>query len=370
MTRAFRHTFEPTHQNPIPGQDVHLTIQEIEHAGLLEVVQTPGARFGSWAILGGLLQSGTRFVFREPLGQAREVKVALSGLFGRFVARAYLQKYFSLSIFNHLGSNQIDLDGRHEIRIERCSRGDLPDWVACTNNLTDLTVAEAKGCHDWFGPKKALKRAWDQAGRIEIFVNKNQVTVKRIAIATRWGIHTGGPPDPWIAVRNPIDEGDLITPDNEEAMFAGLVRHHIANMISPLGHAELAEALRELSSLQSDRVYQNVAQHARRLLDEASIRNKSLVTKDPEFGDIIGGVITRAGPVIDAVVSPTDVRTLERLDLSPVFIGVERKLVYATINEDYSSMRTILANGSKSGEEKCIDHAAGRIIRLNTVINS
>ena len=32
------------------------------------------------------------------LGQAREVKVALSGLFGRFVARAYLERYFSLSL--------------------------------------------------------------------------------------------------------------------------------------------------------------------------------------------------------------------------------------------------------------------------------
>ena len=30
--------------------------------------------------------------------KAREVKVALSGLFGRFVARAYLERYFSLSL--------------------------------------------------------------------------------------------------------------------------------------------------------------------------------------------------------------------------------------------------------------------------------
>lgn len=32
--------------------------------------------------------TGTPFIFWEPLGQAREVNVALSGLFGRFVARA------------------------------------------------------------------------------------------------------------------------------------------------------------------------------------------------------------------------------------------------------------------------------------------
>jgi hypothetical protein len=55
---------------------------------------------------------GTPFVFKEPLGQAREVKVALSGLFGRFVARAYLERYFSLSIFVHLGSRSLLLDSR------------------------------------------------------------------------------------------------------------------------------------------------------------------------------------------------------------------------------------------------------------------
>ncbi|WP_245441937.1 hypothetical protein [Mesorhizobium hawassense] len=65
---------------------------DIEDAGIREVLQTPGAAYGAWSILDALLTPtgvGTPFIFREPLGQAREVKVALSGLFGRFVARAY-----------------------------------------------------------------------------------------------------------------------------------------------------------------------------------------------------------------------------------------------------------------------------------------
>jgi len=37
--------------------------------------------------------TGTPFIFRDPLGHAPEVKVALSGLLGRFVARAYLERY-------------------------------------------------------------------------------------------------------------------------------------------------------------------------------------------------------------------------------------------------------------------------------------
>ena len=38
------------------------------------------------------------------LGQARELKVALSGLFRRFVARTYLERYLDLSISAHLTS--------------------------------------------------------------------------------------------------------------------------------------------------------------------------------------------------------------------------------------------------------------------------
>ena len=66
------------------------------------MLQTPGTAYGAWSILDALLTptgTGTPFIFKEPLGQAREVKAALSGLFGRFVARAYLERYFKLSIF-------------------------------------------------------------------------------------------------------------------------------------------------------------------------------------------------------------------------------------------------------------------------------
>ncbi|MEX2374520.1 MAG: hypothetical protein WD942_02910 [Dehalococcoidia bacterium] len=77
-----------------------MDVSEIEDAGIREVLQTPGAAYGAWSILDALLAptgAGTPFIFRQPLGQAREVKVALSGLFGRFVARAY-QPRISASI--------------------------------------------------------------------------------------------------------------------------------------------------------------------------------------------------------------------------------------------------------------------------------
>jgi hypothetical protein len=190
MNRTFIYEFFPPTESPVTGPTVDLSIQEIEDAGIKEVLQTPGAALGTWALFESLLAptgDSSPFVFREPLGQSREVKVALSGLFGRFVARAYLQRYLGLSIFGHLGRSTITLDGRLGIEVVRRAAGDLPDWVACAANLRDLAVAEAKGSHDPSGPSGALQRAWEQAHRVDIKVRARKATVKRIAIATRWG---------------------------------------------------------------------------------------------------------------------------------------------------------------------------------------
>jgi len=208
------------------------------------VLQTPGAAYGTWSILDALLAStgvGTPFIIRQPLGQAREVKVALSGLFGRFVAHAYLERYFDLSVFAHLGNRVIDLDRRKQAKIKRLAQGDLPDWIACKSDLTSLTVAEAKGCHDPGGPAKALTRARTQAGRIDVTGKGWKVTVKRIAVATPWGVANSSPADAYLSVRDPLDKGEPIDPQDKDAPFVDLLRLHVASMIEPLGHAELAQ---------------------------------------------------------------------------------------------------------------------------------
>jgi hypothetical protein len=155
VTRTFICSFNPRSKDPAPGPTIELDVAAIEDAGIREVLQTPGAAYGAWSILDALLAPtgpGTPFIFKQPLGQAREVKVALSGLFGRFVAPAYLERYFSLSIFAHLGSRTVYLDRGKRARIKRLFRGDLPDWLACRSDLSSLTVAEANGCHDPGGP--------------------------------------------------------------------------------------------------------------------------------------------------------------------------------------------------------------------------
>lgn len=92
---TFQHRFTPAALAPA-GATADLTVREIEDAGVREILQTPGAAIGNWKILDALLDpAATSFRFREPLGHAREVKTAVSGLFGRFVARAYATRYLA-----------------------------------------------------------------------------------------------------------------------------------------------------------------------------------------------------------------------------------------------------------------------------------
>ena len=361
MTRTFEHEFDPPNVSPVVGPHVELSVQEIEDAALREVLQTPGAALASWTILHRLLAPSPQFIFLEPLGQAREVKVALSALFGRFVARAYLERYFGLSVFSHVVPGSVVLDGRLPVKIKRLFPGDLPDWIACSSSLSDLTVAEAKGSHDKAGPAYCLARAWEQANRIEVFVQGQRAPLKRMAIATRWGMAKGGPREPRIAVYDPVDEGDPVGTAEQTAIFVGLFRHHVANMIVRLGHVELARSLRELATSHELDHRISVVERARGLVDGA--RTEELLLGDVfEASRILGGFVTRAGPLGAETIPRADRQVLSRLDLRPLFVGIDRELVRAVINGDPSNIQEAIANPPAVPRTARSDHAGGWII--------
>jgi hypothetical protein len=289
------------------------------------------------------------------------VKVALSGLFGRFVARAYLERYLDISIFAHLTGRSLLLDGRRRIDIVRRSRADLPDWVACAADLASLTVAEAKGCHDPSGPDKALTRAWTQAQRVDVTARGRNVTIKRIAIATRWGAALIGPAQAYLSVRDPVDEGEPIDAEDKDAVFIGLLRHHIANLIAPLGHAELADALRRLARERVQRGLQRDVASARVLLNAAPVRE---VDGASAIDGLVGGIVTRAGPLTDATAGPVDQDVLARLNLRPVFVGIERDLIDAAIEGEAKTVRDRLVAATTHDEFARPDRAGGWIIPL------
>jgi hypothetical protein len=367
LGRTFFHQFEPTRDSPVQGTTVDLEVQEVENAGIKEVLQTPGAGLGTWSLFDRLLAptgEDSPFIFREPLGQAREVKVALSGLFGRFIARAYLERYMGASIFSHLGQSPLILDGRYRIEVVRRESGDLPDWIACPASFSQVIVAEAKGCHDYAGPGAALGRAWKQVHRVDILVQGRKATVKRIAVATRWGSSNGGSSDAFLSVRDPVDEGEPMTPDQSDSMYLGLLRTHVANLIAPLGHEVLASnlrALREAPSLLSRDAARTQALHD---LDATAARDVVSPHGAVSIDALVGGVVTRAGPVSTTDLSTEDQLTLSRLDLRPVFVGVERNIVRAAISDDASEARRLTMGTTRKDDVARADAAGDWIVPL------
>ncbi len=364
MQRTFQHSFVPPTADPVGTPQVSLSVTEIEDAGVREILQSPGPALACWSFIDALLEPtgpGTPFVFREPLGQAREVKVALSGLFGRFVARAYLERYMGLSIFAHLGQRNIALNARRSISIRRMARGDLPDWVACTCRLSDLTVAEAKGCHDRPGPSAALARAWTQTGRVGVVCRGRSVTIKRVAIATRWGAANGGARNPMISVHDPEEPGLPISPEDERAMFVGLLRRHIAALLRSLGHVELGNALLDLAATR--RLENQLIARANQALDAATVWGVGAEKAANWPDDLIGGVVTRQGPIAERRVSPTDERTLARLNLRPLFVGLEREVVRSAIDGDGDVLKKILSQGREQVGAR-FDGSGGWILPL------
>ena len=367
MTRTFKYSFEPAGSDPVKKPTVALTVQEIQDVGLKEVLQTPGVPFGAWSILDALLVPGASpspFTFKEPLGQAREVKTAISGLFGRFVARAYLEKHFNLSVFGNLGSEDIDLDGRLHVRIARKrghERGDLPDWVACDAVGSSLTIAEAKGSQSKSGPKAALKAGWEQAGRIDVLVGAKRMTLKRIAVATHWGNAIDGPASSEMMVKDPLDQGDDIDAKEEDAAFIGLVRLHIANLIRPLGHQALSSALIELNSARGMDIGSAEAK-ARNALERSQGRP---IEQAPDAGTLIGGVVTRIGALEASELSRSDRETLKRLNLEPTFFGLERILIEAAVKGDPAEIRQRMQRPREASPTSRPDRAGGWIVPLD-----
>jgi hypothetical protein len=59
---------------------------------------------------------------------------------------------------------------------------------------------------------------------------------------------------------------------------------------------------------------------------------------------LLGAWVTRAGPIGERAVSKIDQGTLQRLDLRPVFVGMERNLINAAISDDPDTVRHLMTS--------------------------
>lgn len=344
----------------------------IEDAGLLEILQSPGPAVGPWSLFDPLLDpTSAEFRFLEPLGQSREVKTALSGLFGRFVSRAYATRFLGFTHFAHVGTPPMRLSGpmRGEVRRVHGRHGDMPDWIAWGPSI-GMAIIEAKGSHARVGFHRTLRRAFAQAERAEILSKGGRARFKRYAIATRWGFAAPLNWEPLLWVQDPEENGDAIPQKESSELQAGVIRLHCANLFDRLALAELAGAFHELASTPSRGRYVQARTRGLAALEAAPLRTIVGSRSSEPQDELVGSFVTRGGVFAADELSAVDQRTLSRLKMRPVFVGIERGVLAAAIRGDIQaieSRRRVASptddDGPRQGPQD--DGTGGWIVRID-----
>ena len=222
-----------------------------------------------------------------------------------------------------------------QIRRVPKTRGDLPDWAAWGGSA-GLAIIEAKGSHAPKGPLAARDRGFAQAERAEITIRGNLATFKRYAIATRWGVRTPLKTNSMLAVKDPEIDGHDVSPEEHQELGLGIVRHHYATLLGPLGHPLLAASLSELATTSFKNRHATAMEAAKSAVNNTPTRQ--IHTKsDSTSRDLIGGFITRAGP-LDGDLAADQLNMLAEFKLRPAFIGVEREMLNAAIDGDIAKL--------------------------------
>ena len=355
MLRNFPHFYLNKHDKYIKWFPVHLSVSNIEEVGLMEVLQPSGAKYGNWDFLEELLVEkphNESFVFENQLAAAREVKVSLSCLFGRFVARTYLQKYFGMTNFFHLQSDEFTLGGPKNIKIKRRAKGNLPDWIAIDKDYSNLMVAEVKGCHPSSGLKATIDRAWKQANRVEIDFNGNSIPLHRIAIVAHWGFTDGKTETPTkIYVKYSVDDHILtkpILPKIIEVIYLSLLREHLGRLLLSFGgkYEELANNIMEIN--QSTNIEEEESNISSSLISlnrtpKTEIENTERNRIGPISRLLIGTVVTKAGKIRIQNVTEDDVAKLMKLKLQPYFVGFDCELIEKIINGNLGEIQDYIS---------------------------
>lgn len=245
--RRFHHNFTPAGQGTWGQSQIELATGDIANAAIREIVQLSLSAAPFDLLIEQLLVPADRwFRWVSPLGQIRETRTALSGLFGRFVARAYLAHYCGFAYFEPIHSDVQSLAGWPNFTIKRTQEGDLPDWViASIAGANAVAIAEAKGSHNIAGAAASLGSAKEQVKRIDVLSGGVTLTVKRYAIATRWAIHNNPAlQEPWLVVHDPEDGERGPTEEERRLLVRSIGLGHFAALADGLGLHETAVALR------------------------------------------------------------------------------------------------------------------------------
>jgi hypothetical protein len=284
--RRFNHSFFPPSQGTGNLSTIELTTTEIADAAIREMSQIALSAAPFDLLLDQLLvPADSWFRWISPLGQIRETKTALSGLFGRFVARAYLTRYCQFRYFEPIRSDTQTLAAWPNFTVSRVRDGDLPDWIITSAaGANSIAIAEAKGSHNTGGYRAPLDSAKDQVRRIEIMSGSTVLAVKRYAIASRWSVQGNQKLDmPWLAVDDPEDGERPPNSNERKRLTRSIALGHFASMAEGLGATGASGALQQAKKARPGNLH---------LPQEELVQ---VERKDGHTRTVMGAVITSSG---------------------------------------------------------------------------
>jgi len=153
-----------------------------------------------------------------------------------------------------------------------------------------------------------------------------------------------------LAVKDPDDPGENVSRDELDSAAMGIVRRHIAGLLKPLGHLELAAAIRRLASTENESLTTATRGYALTLLNRTEPR--SIDGPAAVSGiDLVGGFVARGGPLGAGVtVDRAKQDLLVDLDLRSTFVGIERASVLAAIEGDLPKISALAKDGAPGSD--------------------
>jgi hypothetical protein len=275
LSRNLRYEIEPNNLRPplIAADTITIDIPSLALSASRELTQTSPVIMGLGQAIHDLLMPGVsdwRWRGSGP-GVGREVRRAMSGLFGRFIARWYLETYHGARAFVPIDRDtftfHVPLTGL-SFRVRRRLEGtsDLPDWVwaappAAPGGHPTAGFLEAKGTYYRNQLLRSLDGAHTQLRQLTIeyraanSVSWRSLQTKGWAVATGWATATPierGFPNPILRVEDPIEDGAVWTEELAAAFFDCIWRLQMVQSLAGLGAPQ--RAIRILARVSRDKI--------------------------------------------------------------------------------------------------------------------
>jgi hypothetical protein len=230
-------------------------LRKVAYCGMKELLQTCKTGGPMFALMEALLTpgDGRPLVWRESgPGVGAEMRNAWSGLFGRFFARAFLERE-GYTWFYPIPRNPTVIT--RNLIVQRLAAGEIADWVCARSSQTasrgNVVVAEAKGRHREGTLRlgqlpRTLRNAVSQIANTLVWfkptggIQYQRRGMKGIAILSRWTNQDKPSSRAILRAVDPETPGDPLNSDEERLLTEQLGQLFISDLLQGMGYNDLA----------------------------------------------------------------------------------------------------------------------------------